>query len=111
MAWETRPRGGLYYTRSRRIAGRVTREYLGGGAVAHLAALLDERERDEREAARERERERWAQVEAADDLIDTLCYGSDTLAKAALVLAGYHQHDRGDWRKRRGESRAADGRD
>ena len=101
MGWETRQRGGRYYTHSRRAGGRVVREYLGTGRIAELAALLDEWEREEREAARREDRERRAQIEAADTLIDTLCRGTDALARAALLAAGYHQHDRGAWRKRR----------
>ena len=111
MGWETRQRGGRYYTRSRREGGRIVREYIGTGRVAELAALLDEREREEREAARAEDREWRAQIEAADYLIDTLCRGADVLARATLLAAGYHQHDRGAWRKRRDHSHAADGED
>ena len=39
--WERRERGGLYYTRSRKEAGRMVREYIGGGVLGEVAALHD----------------------------------------------------------------------
>ena len=42
--WEKRERGGLYYTRSRKVNGRVVREYVGSGALGELAALMDAQE-------------------------------------------------------------------
>ncbi len=42
MAWESRERGGLYYTRSRREWGRVVRTYYGTGPIADQAAAQDE---------------------------------------------------------------------
>ena len=42
--WEKRERGGLYYTRSRKLNGRVVREYVGSGALGELAALMDAQE-------------------------------------------------------------------
>ena len=42
--WEKRERGGLYYTRSRKVHGRVVREYVGGDALGELAALMDAQE-------------------------------------------------------------------
>ena len=51
--WEKRQRGGLYYTRSRKVGGRVVREYVGTGPLAGIAALMDEEDRLRRwEAAR-----------------------------------------------------------
>jgi len=41
MGWEKRARGGPYYTSSRKVGGRVVREYVGGGMLGHLAALQD----------------------------------------------------------------------
>ncbi len=100
MGWETRERGGRYYYRSRWANGRPVKEYVGTGRVAELAALLDAREREEREAAAaawQAERER---LEALDAPVAQLCTVTDALAMAALLLAGCHQHKR-EWRRRR----------
>ena len=55
--WERRERGGLYYTRSRKVNGQVVGEYVGGGVLGQLAARMnaDERCRREEEAALWRE--------------------------------------------------------
>lgn len=93
-------RGGRYYTRSRRVNGRVLREYVGTGAVGELAALLDAEERVEREAARDllmAEQSRARDVSGALRTLDLL-----TLQAVADVLRGegFHQH-KGQWRRRR----------
>lgn len=102
MAWERRDGcAGRYYTRSRKVNGRVVREYVGTGPVAEFSAAhdADERARRTAEAARARgERERLAREEEPVAALDAAVA---TLTKAALVLAGYHQHDRGEWRRRK----------
>ncbi len=101
MGWETRQRGTRYYTRSRRVGGRVVREYVGTGLLGRLAADLDAEERADqaqRRAAVQRERERLAPLEAQTE---ALCAAADELTGAALLLAGYHQHHRSEWRRRR----------
>lgn len=67
MGWETRKRGGRYYTRSRKVGGRVVREYIGTGPIAELIDEQDAAERTERAAEREqlrRARVRLARVES-----------------------------------------------
>src|SRR5919199_515499 len=102
MGWEPRQRGGLYYTRSRRVGGRVTREYVGGGAMGVRAAELDAEERAERLARADELRAaetEWAELATMTTELDQ---PADGMASAALLLAGYHRHDRGAWRRKRG---------
>jgi hypothetical protein len=102
MAWESRDgTGHRYYTRSRRVNGRVVREYVGSGRRGAAAAQHDAERRarqDDERLAREAERARLqaidAQVEAWDEQVKPVIQG-------LLLLAGYHQHQRGEWRKRR----------
>jgi hypothetical protein len=97
MAWD---RHGNY-SRSIRDGTKVRRVYLGRGPAAQLAALLDDQRRADRLARDEAwraEEARWATAEAR---LGELCELSESLARAALLAAGYHQHDRGAWRRRR----------
>jgi hypothetical protein len=69
--------------------------------MAQLAAAEDRLHREARErAARDRrtERERLAALDAPLLALDARV---ETLYRAALVLAGYHRHQRGEWRRRR----------
>jgi hypothetical protein len=98
MGWESRQRGGRYYTRSKKVNGRVVREYVGTGEPAELAARRDADARQGREARRVVREE----LAALDAPLDDLAEVTDLLARAALAAAGYRQHRRGEWRKRRG---------
>ncbi len=100
MAWE-RVGSRRYYYRSERLAGWPVRRYVGTGPAAELAAAADDLRRLQRAArARELEAERDRRREAEDPLL-ALCKLTDTLTRAALVAAGYRQHDRGEWRRPR----------
>ena len=99
--WEHRDRGGSYYTRSHKVAGRVVREYVGTGPLAELAAELDAEERRQRQEQRQVWREELERMEALEGSIEELCEASEVLARAALVVAGYRRHNRGEWRKKR----------
>jgi hypothetical protein len=99
--WERRERGGLYYTRSRKVNGRVVREYVGGGPLGQLAALQDEYERRQREEQAAYWKEEQQDLDALEALVDELSEASDLLVQAVLLASGYRQHKRGEWRLRR----------
>ncbi len=101
MGWESRERGGLYYTRSRKENGRVVREYIGGGMLGELAAQMDAIERERREERATRWKEGQEDLDALEAPVDELTEASDILVRAALLACGYRQHNRGEWRLRR----------
>jgi hypothetical protein len=100
MGWETRKRGGRYYTRSRRVDGRVVREYVGGGVLGEIAALEDDYERRRREEEAAYQREERERLQALTAPTEELCDAVEVLTRAALLASGYHRH-KGEWRKRR----------
>ena len=96
MGWEK----GRYYTRSRKVNGRVLREYVGGGEIGALAAELDTIQRERREFERESWRIEKEETEAFDETIAQVCQMADIIARAAMLASGFHRH-RGEWRRRR----------
>ena len=99
MGWDK----GKYYTRSRREGGRVVREYFGAGLLGRAAALLDAKQRTRREEERRRALEEKARVEALDLTVNDLDELTELVVRAAMAAAGFRRHNRGEWRKRRGE--------
>jgi len=92
---------GRYYTRSKKVNGRVVREYVGTGRVAELMAELDALERQQRvcdAATRKVERDDLAALAAT---VTAAFDRAELIARAALLAAGYRRHKRGEWRKRR----------
>ena len=71
------------------------------GPVAELMAEMDAQERAERMARRGTIRDEREQSGSLEASVTTLGDAADLLTRAALTLAGYHQHRRGEWRKRR----------
>jgi hypothetical protein len=97
MGWDQQ---GRYYTRSRRVNGRVVREYVGGGELGRLAAELDMILRGGRRLAAAQRLRLRGREDRAQALLDEVARGAALLAEAALLAAGYHQH-KGQWRRRR----------
>ncbi len=102
MAWENRTGSGRYYTRSKRVNGRIVREYIGNGQYAELMYQADVVQRCERKA----EQAAFHAIPLGDSELDRKLNSLDELSNAIasgfLILAGYHQHKRGNWRKRNG---------
>jgi hypothetical protein len=102
MAWETRRRGSVYYTRSARVNGVVHRQYLGKDDLAHLIASLDESDQLVRKAEAEAWRgEKLTALEREASLIE-FDAALDRLTTQTLTAAGYHRFNYGKWRKKRG---------
>jgi hypothetical protein len=101
MGWEQRG-SYSYYIRRYRVSGRKVRRSLGRGLAAIQAAAIDAERRAHKEQARVFRRE----LEALDNDVLTFIKLIDRLLQAHLLLAGYHQHHRSEWRKRYGPIRA-----
>jgi hypothetical protein len=100
MPWREVGRGRYYY-RSRRVDGRPVKCYLGTGPAADLAAAADDLRRVERAVERDERKAEQARWESAVAPLLELCRAADLLARAALMLAGYRQHARSTWRRKR----------
>jgi hypothetical protein len=100
MPWKER-RGKQYYYQSRRVGRRVISDYVGTGLIAECTAQVDQLSRGRRALTRA---QAWAVAEEFADIDRALDYLEQqlrTLVAATLEAAGFHQHHRGEWRKRR----------
>ena len=100
MAWEYRHgKTRQYFYKSRKINGRVIKEYYGCGLTAELFSTLDAERKWQREQARI-DRERLASI---DRQMDEFCQVVDDIAVGFLVSQGFYRHkgNRSHWRKRR----------
>jgi hypothetical protein len=93
-------KGNFYYYEKRRVGGRVTSEYLGGGLWAVVASQNAQERREEREARRTATEQARAENLNLEAEIDFLLDSINTLSRGALIASGYYQHNR-QWRLRR----------
>lgn len=104
-------RGGVYYTRSKRVNGKVIREYVGSGQFALLAFEMEQADALLEKLRRLKEQELWRQEQEAEDalaqMVGAACQGAEVAFRAFMEAAGYHQHQRGAWRKKRQQQPAA----
>ena len=71
MAWERRGKHRFYY-HSRRVNGRVIKEYFGRGPMAEAAAALFEARREAQRHAKQRRQDAKRTLQAADEAVDRL---------------------------------------
>ncbi|MEO8495481.1 MAG: hypothetical protein ABI614_10445 [Planctomycetota bacterium] len=104
MSWARKQNGIVYYERARRVGGKVVNEYIGRGRAAEMVALMDAQRRVEREArCREAQIERERLKTSVKPVVE-LATLIELLVKGSLLVAGFHQHDRGEWRLRNGKA-------
>ena len=103
MAWEKRSKRRYFYV-SRRIAARVRKDYFGAREAAHLAADILAERKAVRLSERETLRADRARLEPLERMMNVLDASCSSLLAAELTLAGYHRHDRGPWRRKRGRT-------
>lgn len=100
MPWITF-RNRRYYVRRPRRDGRRCFEYWGTGPKAEQAAAEDALKRAEQLALNQRRKDDQSAWQQANQPLDQLAAAAAALMKGTLVAAGFHQHDRGEWRKKR----------
>ena len=102
MSWEQRKGHGRYYTSSHRGNGRIVREYYGTGELGQLAADVDSLAVQTRLLEREARAEERDRIAAIEDPVADFSRAVDLAITCDLLVAGYHRHDCGPWRRRRG---------
>ena len=76
-------------------------EYVGSGETALLIDAMGAIDRDDEDYERWRKGEERRQLDELDDELGRLGSEAREAARDALAAAGYHQHKRGTWRRRR----------
>ena len=97
MGWEK----GRYYTRTKRVDGKVVREYFGCGPEAERAAQEDVEARDRRRNQQLEEQIERDTCDALDAPFEQIDQFTAMAVDILFEQAGYHRHDRGGWRKPR----------
>ena len=100
MGWDYKGRR-RYYSRSKKVNGRVVREYVGCGLRGELAATADVQRRAERQAQNGACHAEEARLEAAENPQRTLDAELDLLLRASLLGAGYSYRPNRHWRRSR----------
>jgi hypothetical protein len=94
--------GRVYYYTSERVGRTVVKRYRGSGPLAQAAATLDALARAERKAQFPEDKDR------VNRLVRRLAKHREWLSRVsgivgdALTSYGWHQHHRGEWRRKRG---------
>ena len=105
MAWEKAGRC-VYYTRSSRVGGKVSRTYFGIGPEARLAAALDADKKAQRLARSEAKQAALARLESLALFTHQFDVCVAILAESELRAAGFDRPNRSEWKRRRDYGRS-----
>jgi hypothetical protein len=110
MGGETRGGRAYYYTAEKQN-GKVVKAYHGarGEADAEAMATILEGQRISQAREGRRESSRRHRLRALEETVRTFCQEVDACTREALTAAGYHQHNRGEWRRRRRKREGTEG--
>jgi hypothetical protein len=75
---------------------------MGSGGSGALFETLDALDRDERDTERAGWKRQKAELDERERDIQAYFDRVEAVARAALLVAGYRQHNRGEWRRKRG---------
>lgn len=100
MGWEQRGNHRYFYW-SFRIGRRVHKAYSGRGEMVELTARFLAREHERRESVLAQVRSEKQAAENVDQAVGRFECVLDDELRRQLEEAGYRQHKRGEWRRRR----------
>jgi hypothetical protein len=106
MGWEWRGRNRYFYSRHNN-GSTVKKLYIGRGAraeeIAQQRAVLRAMQEDQRNCLKAIQKS----YGVVASLLSDFSRETEALTKLALNAAGYQQHNRGEWRRRRGQKKEA----
>jgi hypothetical protein len=97
MSMETRKGHGAYYTRSKRVAGRIIRTYVGSGLVAFEAAETDRASRLAKAMDRDCHQKSEKEARILDEMLAKYARDVDRMLEIELAVIGIHRR-RSEWR-------------
>src|SRR5262249_39073980 len=95
MSWEQRGLQQYYYRVRRGSNGQLIKTYYGTGPAAQRAAQDD----DQKRTLRQQERIAQQHIQSLETQLHTLTTIVRTFVTASLLGHGFHQHQRGEWRR------------
>lgn len=99
MGWEQKGESKYYYQKYR-AGNRVVSKYIGRGEIAELIAEEDDHKRARNRMGRDKQKRELEKERQYDQLTDLIYNRNTSVAKALLLINGYHTH-KGQWRKKR----------
>lgn len=98
MSWEYKGESKYYYQKYR-VGNYVVSKYVGRGEIVELIADEDDYRRARIRIERDKQKREMEKERQYDRLADLVYERNTSIAKALLLINGYHTH-KGQWRKK-----------